>query len=82
MMDRLGIVGVRVRAYLLISSSTVLVMGRVSGTIIAYSRNITLPFPPLMMEERSVLCLEACAGLPGVSFVRSGRIFSELREVW
>ena len=58
-MDRFDTVGVRVREYLFISSSTLPAVGRVSGTMIAYSQTITLPFPPLMMKESSVLRLEA-----------------------
>ena len=49
-MTRVGILGVRVRENLLISSSTLPGLGRVSGTTTANSRTFTPPFPSLLID--------------------------------
>ena len=49
--SRVGILGVRVSENLLISSSTLPGLGRVSGTTTANSRTFTLPFPSLIRRQ-------------------------------
>ena len=56
-LTRVGILGVRVRENLLISSSTLPGLGRVSGTTTVNSRTFTPPFPSLVMTEVRVTYL-------------------------
>lgn len=54
-MTRVGILSVRVRENLLISSSTLSGLERVSGTTTVNSRTFTPPFPSLDMTEDETL---------------------------